>query len=134
MNVEIFSLCDAATQHAGKLNILGAFDTIWGINEPIKFAGCCVAARVRFDSIESGTHKIRLDFIDADGKPVLPKIEGDISVNSQDSGKSAISNFVMNIHNLELEKFGDYQIRLAINGRTESTVPLYVVKKTQNKS
>jgi len=134
MNVEIFSLCDAATQYAGKLNILGAFDTIWGVTEPIKFAGCCVAARVRFDSIESGKHRLRLDFIDADGKPVVPTINGDISVNSQDAGRSAVSNFVMNIRNLNLEKFGEYQIRLAIDGRTESTVPLYVVKKTQNKT
>jgi len=29
MEIEVFSICDAATSDSGKLNILGAFDMMW---------------------------------------------------------------------------------------------------------
>jgi len=35
MRLEVFSLCDAATSEKGKLNILGAFDTIWVSKIPL---------------------------------------------------------------------------------------------------
>ena len=59
MHIEVFSLCDAATVDAGgKLNILGAFDTIWAANIPVVYPHFGVALRVRFNSIERGEHKV----------------------------------------------------------------------------
>ena len=72
MNIEVFSLCDAATHERGKLNILGAFDTIWSKQTPIQYPQCAIALRVRFSSIERGRHAVAVNFVDIDGKPLIP--------------------------------------------------------------
>jgi hypothetical protein len=52
MNIEVYSLCDAATNDTGKLNLLGSFDTIRAKDMPVVHPQCSVALRVRFNSIE----------------------------------------------------------------------------------
>ena len=45
MNIEVFSLCDAATVDvAGKLNVLGAFDTIGTGSMPTVYPQCATLA------------------------------------------------------------------------------------------
>jgi len=46
MNIETFLLCDAATDSMGKLNILGAFDTIGSPNFPLIHPQCSVAVSI----------------------------------------------------------------------------------------
>ena len=75
MYIEVMSLCDAATEAQGKLNILGTFDTIFSQKLPAVCSHCAVALRVRFSRIEKGEHKIKLNLVDEDGKPILPSLE-----------------------------------------------------------
>src|SRR3954471_3148287 len=35
MQLEVFTLCDAATEHAGKLNIIGTFDSLRAFEAPV---------------------------------------------------------------------------------------------------
>ena len=51
MNIEAFLLCDAATGHQGKLNVLGAFDTIYAKQLPVIHPACAIALRIRFTKI-----------------------------------------------------------------------------------
>ena len=126
MNIEVFSLCDAATNDRGKLNILGTFDIIWSKNMPIIHPQCSVALRIRFDSIERGEHKITVNFVDLDGKNIIPPLSGAINVSFPDGQSSGTSNLVLNIQGLKLEKYGEYSIDLAIDGRREGSLPLFV--------
>ncbi len=71
MKVEIFTLCDAATSHGGKLNILGSFDMIIIKQTPIVYPSCSVAIKLRIEKIEEGNKKLRISFVDADGKYIL---------------------------------------------------------------
>jgi len=59
MNIELFVLCDAATDQQGKLNILGAFDSLWAQKVPVSHPQCAVALRIRFSKIEEGEHNIK---------------------------------------------------------------------------
>ena len=70
MKLELFVLCDAATVSGGKLNILGAFDTIHSNHFPALHPQCALALRMRFSRMEEGLHKIRLTLVDADGRSV----------------------------------------------------------------
>jgi len=132
MNIEIYSLCDAATNDFGKLNVLGAFDTIWARNMPVTHPHCAVALRIRFDSIEKGEHKIAVNFVDLDGKNIIPPMNGAINVSFPDTQRSGSANLVLNIQGLKLEKYGEYSIDLAIDGRREGALPLLVIP--QNKA
>lgn len=126
MEVEAFILCDAATQSGGKLNILGAFDTIGAHQVPVKHPQCAVALRIRFSRIESGNHRIRLNIIDQDGNYVIPGIEGNITVHVPDGHDSIAANAILNIQGLQFKHFGKFAIDLAIDGRQEGTIPLIV--------
>jgi hypothetical protein len=127
MNIEIFSLCDAATVDvAGKLNVLGAFDTISTANMPTVYPQCAIALRIRFENIERGSHRVAVNFVDVDGKHIIPGANGTININFPDQQRSGSANLVLNLQMLKIEKYGEYSIDLAVDTRKEASLPLYV--------
>ncbi len=128
MQTEIFSLSDAATADAGKLNILGAFDTICAPALPALHPQCAIALRIRFDAIERGEHRITVNFVDADGRPIIPPANGAINVDFPEGQPSGSANLILNLQGLKLERYGEYSIDLAIDGRLEAHLPLFVRK------
>jgi len=132
MHVEVFSICDAATVDAGgKLNILGAFDTIWTQSVPLVYPHFAIALRVRFERIEQGEHKLSFNFVDADGKHILPPAQGVLNINFHHEQGSASANSILNVSMVKLESFGEYAIDVAIDGRKEASLPLFVLRTPQ---
>ena len=132
MNIVVFSLCDAATVDvAGKLNVLGAFDTIWTGKLPMVYPQCALALRIRFESIEKGEHRVAVNFVDLDGKPVIPAAQGSINIQFPDEQRSGSANLVLNLQMLKLESHGEYSIDLAMDGRKEASLPLFVRERKQ---
>jgi len=126
MKTEIFTLCDAATEQQGKLNLLGSFDHLHSRQEPVAHPGCALAIKLRFTKIEEGNHKIKITFGDDDGNLVMPTIETQINVLVASNDSTATANLILNIQQLKLPKFGEYSIDLAVDGRAEAALPLYV--------
>ena len=127
MQVEVFSLCDAATVDAvGKLNVLGAFDTIWSGKMPVVYPQLALALRIRFENIEKGEHRVSVNFVDLDGKHIIPAANGVININFPDEQRSGSANLVFNIQMLKLERQGEYAIDLAVDGKKEASLPLFV--------
>lgn len=133
MNVEVFALCDAATDSGGKLNILGVFDHIWTNETPATHPLCAIAVRIRFARIEEGNHRLNVTFADTDGKLVLPGLEASLGIRFGPEDPTASANVVLCIQKLKLETFGEYTIDLAIDGRHEGSIPLYVTQRPQKK-
>ena len=131
MKVEIFTLCDAATDSGGKLNMLGAFDHIIAAAMPAVHPLCAIAVRIRFAKIEEGSHKLNVTFADTDGKFVLPGLQASIGVRLGPDHSTIAANVVLCIQKLKLETFGEYTIDLAIDGRHEGSIPLYVLQRHQ---
>ena len=125
MRVEVFSLCDAATADAGKLSMLGAFDTIKTAGVPAVHPQCAVVLRIRFDLIERGEHRITVNFVDADGRHVIPAVNRTMNINFPDEQRSGSANVILNIQRLNLERYGEHSIDLAIDGRQEASLPLF---------
>lgn len=126
MDIEIFTLCDAAADYHGRLNILGVFDTIFSSQVPARHPHCSIALRLRFEHIESGHHPLRLHIVDVDGKSVIPQIEGNFDVKIPDNATHASVNLVLNLGQLQFNHFGEYEIKLAIDNRQESSLPFWV--------
>ncbi len=126
MRIEVFSICDAATAVAGKLNMLGVFDTIWTKKIPVVYPHCAVTLRVRFESDEQGQHKVMVSFVDLDGNHIIQPANGTIAVNFSEKTRSRAANLILNIQNLKLQKYGEYAIDLAIDNRREKSLPLFV--------
>jgi hypothetical protein len=126
MNIQIAVLCDAATDYNGKLNILGTFDTIITQQLPAVHPQCSVALRLSFNRIEEGSHKVKINFVDEDGRFVMPSIDMPVDVVIPAELNFLVRNFVINIQQLKFEKPGQYSIDVAVDGRHETSIPLQV--------
>ena len=134
MNIQIAALCDAATDYGGKLNILGTFDTIITNHLPAFHPQCSIALRIVFSRIEDGAHKVKMNFVDEDGKFVMPSIDMPVDVHVPPEANFLVRNFIINIQQLKFDKPGQYSIDIAINGRQETNIPLMVQHQKQEES
>lgn len=128
MNIEAFLLCDCATDQQGKLNVLGAFDTLFFKELPGVFQACSIAARIRFEKIEAGEHELRLSIIDADGKHVVPTLGGKVVVRMGKDSDSVPVNFILNLRDIKFESFGRYRVDIAMDGQLQKSLPIRVVE------
>jgi hypothetical protein len=130
MKVEIFTLCHyAQADPGGNLTIIGAFDHIAAIQVPVTVMPmCAVACRLRFERIEEGRKNITISIMDSDGQRVLPALSPQIPVNIRQGESTVTVPIVMLIGQLKLPTFGEYQIDLAVDGRIEASIPIYVRK------
>jgi hypothetical protein len=131
MKIEVFALCDAATDNRGKLNILGTFDQIYSANMPVVHPACAIALRIRFDKMEEGAHKVNLQLVDPDGRPVFQPMEGEVRPRMADDVDSVAVNLILNFQHVKFEAFADYQINLAIDDLSVATLPLRVREMPQ---
>ncbi|MBL4574851.1 MAG: hypothetical protein JKY51_01970 [Opitutaceae bacterium] len=133
MKIEIFALCDAATDYGGKLNILGAFDGIFAPKVPVVQAHCAIALRLRLSKVEEGKHHIKLNLIDQDGRLVVPGMDANVDVKVPSHRDSVAINLVLNLQQLKFEQFDEYSLDLAIDNRHEASLPISVVKLENNR-
>jgi predicted permease len=127
MKVELFVLCDAATDYQGKLNLLGTFDSIWAKQMPAVHPICAVALRLRFLKIEEGEHKIKISIVDGDGKAVVRPVEANVNILFKNTPLTSMAtNMILNLQGLTFPGYGEYSIDLAIDGRHEASLPLYI--------
>jgi hypothetical protein len=127
LEVEVAALCDAATDQAGKLNILGVFDSIKTGSFPAVHSQCAVAYRLRFSMTEQGQHSLRVLLVDEDGRHVLPPLETAQEIKIPAGHDTLVRNFVLNIHGIKFPRAGRYSVDLAVDGRHEKSLPLRVV-------
>lgn len=126
MKLEMFTLCDHAADYGGKVCINGAYDRIRVKEAPVVIQSITVYARVRFEPIEEATHKVRISFMDEDGKAVIPPLSGEIGVRFGDKGCTQVINLILQTHNVKLPTFGEYRVDFAVGGIQLGSLPLYV--------
>ena len=126
MDIQIATLCDAANDSQGKLNILGAFDTLATTKLPAAYYQCCIALRMTFDKGEEGTHKLKINIVDEDGKPVMPSIEIGVEIAVPDETMFLSRNFILNIQQLTLPRPGLYSIDVFVDNQQKGSIPLHV--------
>jgi len=127
MNFQIAVLCDAATDDNGKLNLLGAFDTIYARELPAIHPQCSVALRVTFFSGDEGKHTLRLNFVDADGRSIMPNFPTiPVEVTLPEDVHFGTRNFIVNIQALKFDEPGVYSVDIALDEQSQASIPLLV--------
>ncbi|MDQ8179716.1 hypothetical protein [Pelagicoccus sp. SDUM812005] len=133
MFLEIFSICDAATDYGGRLNILGAFEGIAAPTAPVQRDRCSLAVRMRFEAAETGPHAIEIRFLDAKGEAVGPSMSATVNVKIHAGRSSGAHNLVLNINGMRFPHFGSYDIQLKVDGEVRGSIPL-LVAQTQKRN
>jgi len=128
MNVQMAVLCDAATQDSSsKLNILGAFDTIYAPQMPAVHPQCAVALRITFQTGDEGKHSLQLNFMDADGRSIMPNFPPvPLEVVLPEDVHFVTRNFIVNIQQLRFAEVGLYSVDVRIDDRSQAAIPLLV--------
>lgn len=126
MKVELFCLCDAATDNRGKLSILGTFDQIYSAKMPVVHPACAIALRMRFDKMEEGVHMVNIELVDPDGHPVFQPMQGEVRPCMAPDVDSVAVNMILNFQHVKFESFADYQINLTIGDQSIASLPLRV--------
>ena len=126
MNIQVAVLCDAATNDNEKLNLLGAFDTIYAPQMPAVHPQCAVALRATFLPGDEGTRKLTLNFINADGHPIMQGIEMPVPVTLPDDAHFITRNFIVNFQQLKFAEPGLYSVDIRLDGESQTSFPLLV--------
>lgn len=136
MNIQLAVLCDAVTVENEKLSLLGAFDTIVTPQPPTPqrpavHPQCAVALRVTFTSGDEGPHQLLINFINADGRGIMPhfppipftvELPGDLHFVTR--------NFTACIQQLQFPEAGLYSVDIRFDGVSRATIPLLVKPAT----
>ncbi|MFP4522741.1 MAG: DUF6941 family protein [Fibrobacterota bacterium] len=126
MNFEIVTMCDAATVEGGKINILGAFDSINAPQFPVVHRDCALAMRIRFESGEAEKFALEINFVDIDGKSLLPDLKGNIEVREMPDPVAV--PIVLRISQIKFEEAGKYLINVIVGGKLRCSVPFFARK------
>ena len=124
-------LADAANiSREGKLNILGAFDRIYGAKFPLRWPRMVLVTRFEASAAEFGSEKsIEIVTMDADGKR-LGKASGKMTIGEGRTGRQIKINHVLPM-GMTFPAPGEYSIEILVNGEPKATVPLEVVQREQ---
>jgi len=126
MNTQVAVLCDAATDDRGKLNLLGAFDTICSHQMPAVHPQCSVALRITFSTADEGTHRLKLAFVDADGQGIMPPIEVPVTITLPDESHFGTRNFIFNLQQVSFATPGLYSVDAMLDNQSAASIPLQV--------
>ena len=131
MNIEIASICDAATANGagGRLNILGAFDRVFPQQFPFIIPQCAAAFRIRYQRSEAGTHQLNLSIEDVVGHPIVPPMQSEIQLQEVAQGfDTAAVNMILNMQRLQFARPDKYIVRLFADNEELAALPLYVLE------
>ena len=126
MDIDYAFLCDAATEHAGKLNALGiGIDQLAAATLPATHPRLTFVARLRFEPEDDGDRHFRVRAVDADGHE-MGNVEGDMSVHFAPEDRMTGANLVVDLVNLEFIAAGPHEVSLTVDGNQVVTLPLEV--------
>jgi hypothetical protein len=125
MNPKYTFVCEAANvAQGGNLNVLGIFQNINAENFPVTFAKMIYVASIEFHRSETGNHRFKVNFIDADGKSIIPPLDGEFFVYENNLS----ANLLLGIEGIVFPKPGTYAIDLTIDHQHMATDNIQVVK------
>lgn len=125
MQTDLFVVCDAATFCGGKVNILGAFDTIVAEEFPCVHDSVSVVARVRFSLEEQGRHTLDIHWIDADGQIIGAPDTEEFEIRFEGRATDVYS-LIWNIRTQEFPNEADFSLVLRVDDQAIASIPLYV--------
>lgn len=129
MEVSAFFLADHAEAVNGKLYVVGgAWDRLYTANLPAHHAHLSLSAVIKIPwTATNQRHGIVVDLVDADGHSALPqKMEGDFEAGRPPGmrpGDDSTFVFVANVNGMQLEKEGQYEFVLSIDGAVAGKAP-----------
>lgn len=127
MRVEYAFMCDAATEHGGKLNALGiGVDHIGVTGLPATHPRLALVARLVFEDAAGSAVPFRVEMVDADGQHVVAPVDGLFHVEAAPGRRLDGASLLVELVNITFTTIGPHEVRLSSNGAAVATLPLEV--------
>jgi len=128
MDITLALLCDAANiSEEGKLNILGAFDTISTASFPAVHPMMRLVLRLSASPAEAGRRRgLTVRVLTADGA-AIGELNANFVVPKPPPGSAAGIQMIFNLPNTTYEQAGRYAFHILIDEDEKGVVPLTVV-------
>ncbi len=126
MEVRLAALADFANvDAAGKVNIIGMFNELTADSFPVVVHAMFVALVFEAPPSEFGIDKtLSLLLIDSDGQKVIDMSFGSHTPSPTRSGAPAQINLVVCLNNVKIDRPGEYEFCVLVNGEQKKTLPL----------
>ena len=132
MEIDYAFLCDAATEHGGKLNALGiGIDQLGAAALPATHPRVTFVARLRFVREDDGERHFVVRAVDADGHE-MGHVEGDMHVHFAPEDHITGANLVVDLVNLEFTAAGPHEVTLTVDDEEVVMLPLEVTRTPQS--
>jgi hypothetical protein len=127
MNVSFAFLCDYADQ-TSKMSAIGiGIDTIYAAKVPVVQPVFFAVIAIKFSVVETGSKRLGVRVITADGKDVVRPLDTTINVEPPPEGYSyRTQRIALGLHGVRFEQYGDYSVRWLIDGNEITEIPLKI--------
>lgn len=134
MRVEWAFLCDAATEHGGKVNALGIGIDHLGVSVlPATHPRLALVAHLRFDDADAAADTedgaavpFRVQMVDADGRDVITPVDGRFQVAAAPGRRLEGANLLVDLQNLQFTTTGPHEVQLWSAGDLVAIFPIEV--------
>lgn len=138
MELQLAVLADGANNDAsGKLYIMGEFRYVFVESLPAVHQQMTLVLRLVAPTVEipkGGKAKMRLQFVDADGQPLLPEDPPEIEIGFGIIGPAergwSNAQVILNMGLLPIRQEGDHVIHIWVDDRRVGEVKFHVIKRT----
>ena len=115
MHVDFAVLADyALIDQQGKLSVLGIFQHVWVASFPAVHPRTHLVLRVRGRRTEIGEHRIRIRFVDDDGKELMGG-EGTVQFGEPPAGITEVEAGAVLVFDVPLPHPGSYAFEIGLN-------------------
>jgi hypothetical protein len=126
MRVEVFVICEGATEQNGRLSLVGTYEMIGMPAFPAVMPAITIAVRVRFWPAEGREHLVRLEMTNPDGLCVVRTGETSITLNPPNPDRSIAYNLIGQFKDVPFAQEGEYSVDFYLNGGIEGRLPFCV--------
>jgi hypothetical protein len=125
--IEVFVICEGATEQDGRLSLIGAYEVIGVPAFPCVSPVITVVLRLRFWPAEGRHHLVRVEMTNPDGACVVRVGETPITLNPLNPERSIAYNLIGHFKDVRFDEPGEYTVDFYLNGRIEGRLPFCVV-------
>lgn len=124
MQIVLASLADyALVDQQGRLSVIGIFSQVWVAQFPAEHRRTHLVIRVIGRRTEIGEHRIRIRFLDPDGRELFGG-EGTFRFGEPPAGVTFVEAAVILAYDLPLPRPGRYDVELTLDADGSTHLPL----------
>ncbi|MEZ0258037.1 MAG: hypothetical protein ACAI37_22350 [Chthoniobacter sp.] len=126
LRVEMFTLCDGATEQEGRISLVGTYESISAASFPCVLPQLTVVLRARFWPQDGRLHAFRLVLTSPDGKSLGVLLDSMASMQSFNEDRSTSCNLIARVQNVEIEAAGEHVLDFYIDDKIAGRLPFSI--------